>query len=118
MTTVAANRVNRPRVLVSPRWRPTKAISAWPGSIDQVPSAGRSTPSIVWVALMAASDLGVDGHGAVTQTTIDGGRHRQLGAISGEAWADPRVATFGPMIVVVAALKGGVGKTTTAVYLA
>src|SRR5262245_15588967 len=36
----------------------------------------------------------------------------------GARWSPDRVATLAAMIVVVAALKGGVGKTTTAVYLA
>jgi hypothetical protein len=50
--TVPSTAVNRPRILVSPKWRPTKPISACPGSIAQVPAAGNSTPPMVCVALI------------------------------------------------------------------
>ena len=50
--TVPATPVKRPRTFVSPKWRPTKATSAWPGSICQTPAAGRFTPSSVRVGVM------------------------------------------------------------------
>ena len=44
--------VNRPRTFVIMKWRPTKATSEWPGSMVQVPAAGRTTPSTVRVAVV------------------------------------------------------------------
>ena len=46
--------VNRPRTFVIMKWRPTKATSVWPGSMVQVPAAGRTTPSTVRVAVVVA----------------------------------------------------------------
>src|SRR6476659_4993005 len=47
---VPVTSVNRPRTLVTMKWRPTKARSVWPGSISQRPAAGRTCPSMLRVA--------------------------------------------------------------------
>lgn len=50
--TVPVTSVNRPRTLVTMKWRPVRATSAWAGSISQVPGAGSSMPSSSRVAVV------------------------------------------------------------------
>jgi hypothetical protein len=52
MVTAPCTPVNRPRILVSMKWRPMNATSAWPGSIAQLPGAGSSTPDSVRVVVL------------------------------------------------------------------
>ena len=53
-TTIApVTPVNRPRTLVSMKWRPMKATSVWPGSICHRPGAGSSAPATRRVAVGA-----------------------------------------------------------------
>ena len=49
ISTVPVTPVNRPRTLVTMKWRPMNARSVWPGSMSQAPAAGRTAPSTVRV---------------------------------------------------------------------
>ena len=51
--TVPVTPRKRPRILVKPKWRPTKPTSVWPGSMIQLP-VGSSTPVAVCTSVTSS----------------------------------------------------------------